>query len=46
MYQVLWSAIFCWFALFIEMSTTKKVFLWYQSQRDLHLFCKFRMTFT
>ena len=28
------------------MTTTKKIFLWYQSQRDLHLFCKFGMMFT
>ena len=31
---------------FIETSTTKRVFLWYRSQRDVNLFCKIRMTFT
>ena len=25
---------------------TKRIFLWYWSQRHLHFFCKFRMTFT
>ena len=43
------STLVCKFLLaaqFIETSTTKSVFLWYRSQRDVHLFCKFRMTFT
>ena len=42
-------ALVCQFLLaaqFIETSVTKSVFLWYRSQRDLHLFCKFRLTFT
>ena len=43
------SALACQFlivAQLIETSTTKTVFLWYRSQRDLHLFCKFGMTCT
>ena len=28
-----------------ETSTTKSIFIWYRSQRDVHLFCKFRLTF-
>ena len=32
-------------ALFIETSTTKSVFFWYQFQLDVHLFCRFTMTF-
>ena len=43
------NSLVCQFLLvaqFIEMSMTKTVFLWYQSQRDVHLFWKFRMTFT
>ena len=30
----------------IETSTTKSVFLWNRSESDVHLFGKFRMTFT
>ena len=45
-YQVLCTAIFRKLPIFIETSITKSVFFWYQSQRDLHLFCKFRMRFT
>ena len=30
---------------FTETSTTKRVFLWYRSQRDVHLFCKFNRLF-
>ena len=30
-------------AQFILTSATKRVFLWHRSQRDVHLFCKFRM---
>ena len=33
-------------AQFIEKSTAKSAFLWYRSQRDVHLFYKFRVTFT
>ena len=33
-------------APFTETPTTNSAFLWYQSQRDVHLFCKFRMTST
>ena len=44
MYQVLWQ--FSLVALFIETSTTKRVFLWSRSHRDLQFFCKFGMTFT
>ena len=29
-----------------ETSTTKSVFLWYRFERDVHLFWKFRITFT
>ena len=43
--QALWSANFCQLPC-IETSTSKSVFLWYRSQRDGHLFCKFKMTFT
>ena len=32
-------------ARFIGKSTVKSVFLWYRSQRNVHPFCKFRMTF-
>ena len=32
-------------AKFIETSTTKRVFLWYRSQSDTHLVCRFRMMF-
>ena len=32
--------------LFIETSTTKRIFLWNRSQWDLHLFCKIGMPFT
>ena len=30
----------------IETLTTKRLFPWHRPQRDVHLFCKFRMTFT
>ena len=33
-------------AQFIETSTTKRVFHCYRPERDVHLFCKFRTTFT
>ena len=33
-------------AQFIETSRTKSANLWYRSQRDVHVFCKFRMTST
>ena len=33
-------------AQFMEMTMRKSVFLWYWSQRDVHLFCKSRMAFT
>ena len=45
MYQELWSASSV-SAHFIETWTMKSVFLWYRSQRDAHLFWKFRITFT
>ena len=46
MFQLAWSAIFCQLPRFIETRTTNSAFLWYRSQRDVHLFCKFRTTFT
>ena len=33
-------------ALFKETSWTRRVFLWYRPQRDVHLLCEFSMTFT
>ena len=46
MYQQVWSTTFCQTPSPIETSTTKSVFLWYRFQRDVHLFLKFRITFT
>ena len=44
------SVLFLWAFVesyrFIETSTAKSVFLWYRSKTKVHLFCKFRMTFT
>ena len=40
------STLVCQFlsvAQFIETSTTKSVFLWYRSQRDVHIFCEWRL---
>ena len=45
MNQVLWSANFCHLAS-LHKRQRRRVFPWCRSQRDLHLFCKFRMTST
>ena len=44
MSQVLWYSTL--HGHLIETLTTKRIFLWYRSQRDIHLFCKFGMKFT
>ena len=43
--EVLRSANFCYLAS-LQKRQRRRVFLWYRSQRDVHLFCKFGMTFT
>ena len=43
------STLVCQFLFIAQLRDTsmmKRIFLWYWSQRHLHLFCKFRMTFT
>ena len=45
MNQVLWSANFCYLAS-LWKGQWRRVFLWCQSQKDLHLFCQFEMTCT